>query len=77
MERYLPKPNETKEDGIPVQHVNDKKYYWCPHHKNEKGKCVIHHPNACEIAHRKDEETPKATVATFNTIEEESLSLEE
>ena len=34
----LPKPNETKEDGIPVKQVNDKKYYWYPYHNDERGK---------------------------------------
>ena len=54
-----------------------KKYYWCPHHNDEKGKWVIHHPNVCENAHPPEEATPNANVAAFNTFEEAITSPDE
>ena len=72
-----PGPNKTIEDGIPVKQVNDKKYYWCPHHNDEKGKWVIRHPNVCENAHPPEEATPNANVAAFNTFEEAITSPDE
>ena len=47
-----PKTNGLKEDSIHIRHENDKKYYWCTNHNDNKGKWVIHHLLACKNAAR-------------------------
>ena len=70
------KANGLKEDGIHVN-INDKKYYWCTNHNDNKGKWVIHHPLTCENATRGREEEQghhNANVTAFDTFEDDSTS---
>ena len=43
-----------------TKEVNKKTYHFCPHHNNECGAWVIHHPSKCDRREAKGKDTPAA-----------------
>ena len=72
-----PKSNKTKEDGILLKQVGNKKYYWCLHHNEERASGSSITPIACENAQSSEKVAPNVNVAAFDTFNEESTLSEE